>query len=116
MNVSEFAMTGCYMILENALRELDRTLGIIAFSAFMLPPEREARQSVLRRILDAGASFHAALENVSVRSQADIARVEELISSVLLLDCVPLRGRYEKDEHPLSNLDDPFVNALRAWM
>lgn len=112
MTVSEFAMPGCYMILENALLELDRTLGIIAFSLFMLPPERERRQSIYRRLIDAGASFHAALENLTIHGESDVHRVEDLISAALLLERVPFAGRYDKSERALADADDPFVREL----
>jgi sporadic carbohydrate cluster protein (TIGR04323 family) len=114
MTVSEFAMPGCYMILENALLELDRTRGIIAFSLFMLPPQAERRRSIYRRILDAGASLHAALENLSIHGESDIDRVEDLISAALLLERLPFAGRYDKSERALAEANDPFVRALLA--
>lgn len=112
MNVSEFAMPGCYMILENALAELDRTRGIIAFSAFMLPHERDRRLAIYRRILAAGASLHAALENLAIRAEEDIARFEDLVCAAFLLDEVPYRGRYDKSERPLSEAGGAFARAL----
>jgi len=112
MNVSEFAMSGCYMMLENALSELDRTLGIIAFSAFMLPPEEDRRRRIYRRVLDAGASLHAALENLSVRTPADIQGFEDVICTALLLDRTPFRGRYEKAERSLAERDERFSRAI----
>jgi sporadic carbohydrate cluster protein (TIGR04323 family) len=112
MTVSEFAMPGCYMILENALLELDRTSGIIAYSLFMLPPQPERRRAIYLRIIDAGASLHAALENLSIHVEGDIDRVEDLISAATLLERLPLAGRYDKGERALAEDDDPFVRAL----
>lgn len=112
VSVSEFAMPGCYMMLENALLGLDRTLGIIAFSAFMLPHDAEQRTQIYERIFAAGATLHAALENLSVSSADDVPRFEDLLSAAFLLDRVPFFGRYEKGEKPLSESDDPFVRLM----
>jgi sporadic carbohydrate cluster protein (TIGR04323 family) len=112
VSITEFAMPGCYMMLENALSELDRTLGIIAFSAFMLPTDAVARRAIYRRILDAGASLHAALENLSISSENEIARVEDLLSTAFLLERVPYLGRYEKAERALSESGGGFARAL----
>lgn len=112
VSVSEFAMPNCYMILENALLELDRTLGIIAFSAFMLPPARQERLAIYRRVLNCGASLHAALENLAIADERDIARFEDLLSAAFLLDRVPYAGRYEKRERALCEGDEPFARAI----
>lgn len=112
VSISEFAMPGCYMMLENALSELGKTRGIICFSAFMLPPNPAQRSEIYERVLGAGTSLHAALENLSISSHADVPRFEDLLSAAFLLDRVPFSGRYEKGERPLSESDDPFVRAM----
>ncbi|MGA3038640.1 MAG: LIC12192 family sporadic carbohydrate cluster protein [Vulcanimicrobiaceae bacterium] len=112
VSVSEFAMPGCYMMFENALLELDHTLGIIAFSAFMLPRDAEQRSTIYERIFGAGATLHAALENLCVSSPGDIPRFEDLLSAAFLLDRVPFSGRYEKSDRPLSDSADPFARLM----
>lgn len=112
MNVSEFAMPGSFMILEHALSELDRIEGIIAFSAFMFPPEEGRRLEIYRRILQHGASLHAALENLAIRAENDIPPFEDLIETASALERAPFHGRYSKAETALGESEDPFVRAL----
>ena len=38
LSATEYAMAGCYMMLQQVLQELPQLDGIIAFSMFMLPP------------------------------------------------------------------------------
>jgi len=113
VSAAEYAMPGCFMMLENVLRELPKIEGVVCFSAFMLPPAAERRRALYRRILDSGATLHAALEDLTLRSDAEIQRFEDLLATAFLLDRVPLRGRYEKTELALCEGDDAFVRALR---
>ncbi len=78
LSATEYAMPGCFMILQQVLNELPRGGGIAAYSLFMLPKGTERRLDVYHRVLDAGASFHAAVEGLSVFSEGDIRRVEDI--------------------------------------
>ncbi|GLH73750.1 hypothetical protein GETHLI_22520 [Geothrix limicola] len=112
LSATEYAMPGCTMVLENLLAELPRLDGIICFSIFMLPPEPERRAAIYARILAAGATFHAALENLSLSSASDVGPLEDLIASALLLPEVPFAGRYEKAEQSLLEQGGAFARAL----
>lgn len=111
---AEYAMPDCFMMLENVLAELPKIEGIAAFSAFMLPADSSRRREIYSRILEAGATFHAALENLALRTKEDIEPLEDLLSSAFLLELVPFAGRYEKTERSLAEGDDRFTRALLA--
>ena len=68
----------------------------------------------IAKIFDAGATFHAALENLSLKTPSDVRPFEDTITAALLLERVPLRGRYEKTEGALCERSDSFVTALLA--
>lgn len=78
LSATEYAMPGCYMMLESALEELREIEGIILFSLFMLPLDRERRRSVFDRVLSNGAILHSALEGVVLKNENDLALVEDL--------------------------------------
>ena len=78
LSATEYAMAGCYMNLQTVLDEIESIEGVICFSLFMLPQRPEPRRDVYERILDAGAELHGALENLSVRSPEDVARLEDM--------------------------------------
>lgn len=85
LSATEYCMPGCYMVLEQVLDDLPRLGGIIAFSLFMLPARRERRAQVWRRLLEAGAELHGALEGIAVRAAADVERVETLLATAAAL-------------------------------
>ncbi|MGH7327911.1 MAG: LIC12192 family sporadic carbohydrate cluster protein [Polyangiaceae bacterium] len=114
VSLTEYAMPGCYMMLENVLQELPKIEGIVCFSAFMLPPQRDRRRQIYARIFEAGASLHAALENIALISAADVERFEDLLSVAFLLDRVPLAGRYEKTDRALRDAGDSFTRTLAS--
>ena len=116
LSATEYAMPGCYMILENVLGELASIEGIIAFSIFMLPARKERRLELYARVLQAGCELHGALEGLTIRSQDDIAPVEDTIDVVLSMERTPYGGWYEKDAGPSGPFADPrwasFTEAL----
>lgn len=79
LSATEYAMPGCYMMLEEVAREAPTLDGIVLYSIFMLPQRRERRIELCRRILDAGATIHGAVENLAIRSAEDLERVDELL-------------------------------------
>jgi hypothetical protein len=66
----------------------------------MLPPDLAARQAVYDRIITAGSSLHAALENRCVSDVRSCAELEETIAVAQVLGATPFGGRYEKDGLP----------------
>ena len=78
LSVVEYAMPGCDMMLEQALLELDRIEGLIAYSLFMMPERRERRLAVYRRVLEADGSLHFAVEGLRLEAEGDIARLEDI--------------------------------------
>jgi sporadic carbohydrate cluster protein (TIGR04323 family) len=111
LSATEYAMPGCYMILENVVNELPRIEGMIAFSAFMLPKRPERRADLYERIFSAGAVLHAALENIVVRTPADAATIEDLLQVAATLAHVPGGGWMDKSR---GVGDAAFWRALEA--
>jgi len=79
LSATEYGMDGCYMMLESVMQELDSLEGVILFSLFMLPKRPERRRAIYDRVLQAGCSLHAALEDLAIICEADIARVEDIL-------------------------------------
>jgi sporadic carbohydrate cluster protein (TIGR04323 family) len=112
LSATEYAMPGCYMIFEDVLAELPRLEGIILFSTFLLPERSERRAAVYERVLAAGASLHAALEQLAIRTPDDVARFEDVIAVANALPAAPLGGRYEKTAR--QDAADSFTAILRG--
>lgn len=78
LSATEYAMPGCHMMLEQVLDELPGLEGVIAYSLFMLPRRAVPRRAVYRRVLDAGADLHFAVEGLSLACEADLQRLEDI--------------------------------------
>jgi sporadic carbohydrate cluster protein (TIGR04323 family) len=79
LSATEYAMPGCYLILEQVLDELATVDGVILYSMFMLPDGVERRDRIYRRLLQAGCRLHAAVEGFVLEEEADIERWENVL-------------------------------------
>lgn len=89
LSATEYAMRGCYMILESVIAELPELEGVILFSLFMLPEDAAQRARIYEAFLSSGKVLHAALESMVLRSRADIARFEEVLEVDRICCAVP---------------------------
>ena len=78
LSATEYAMPACYLMLEEVVHETLTLNGVVLYSIFMLPQRAERRRDLCRRILDAGATIHGAVENISIRNEEDLDRAEEI--------------------------------------
>ena len=78
LSATEYAMSGCFMMLERVLQELADVDGVVLYSLFMLPDDRVRRARVWDTLLAEGAVLHAAVEGYEIRSEEDIRQVEDI--------------------------------------
>ncbi len=79
LSATEYAMPGCYMMLNAVADELPSLDGVILFSMFMLPEDEARRRRFYARMLEQVRELHAALENVAIRAAADVDRFEDIL-------------------------------------
>lgn len=89
LSATEYIMPACYLMLEEVALEASTLNGVVFYSIFMLPRRAERRRDVCRRLLGAGATIHGAMENISIRSEEDLDRVEELFLVDSLAPALP---------------------------
>lgn len=111
LSSTEFAMPGCYMMLEDIVSELPKLEGVILFSAFMLPQRKQRRLRIYQQILTNQCVLHAALEEMTLKTDADIASFEDVIEVVNTLPTVPLNDVYQTFRLKMDETD-PFVAAF----
>lgn len=79
LSATEYAMPGCYMILDEVVNAIHAVKGIVMFSVFMLPTSAKQRKAIYQKILSAGRSLHTALEDLTIKTEADIQMVEDIL-------------------------------------
>ena len=78
-------------MLNEVMAELPKIEGIVLFSIFMLPNNRNKRHGFVHRILDAGATLHGALENLAITNEVDFLSMEEIFA----VNRIATQGRLE---------------------
>lgn len=111
LSSTEFAMPGCYMMLDDLITELETLNGIILFSVFMLPGSRERRFQIYESVLSQQCAMHAALEDMVLTSEADIESFEDVIQVAKSLSQAPLNDVYQTFNLKM-NEQDHFVKAI----
>ena len=80
LSLTEVAMPGSYMLLENLLNQLGDIDGIVFYSMFLLPPEKENRVRIYDKTIDNGKSIHFAVEGLGISNLADTTRLENILA------------------------------------
>jgi sporadic carbohydrate cluster protein (TIGR04323 family) len=114
LSLAEYAMPGCFMMMETLLNELPKLDGIIVFSMFMLPSRRRERARMYARVLENSSHLHAALEETAIRSWADVPLFEDTIQIANALRIAPLNGRFLKTGQPYPPGDRFASQLMRA--
>src|SRR5258707_5955739 len=57
LSATEYAMPGCYIMLNEVMEELPHIEGIVLYSLFMLPDDAERRRAVRDRVLASDATL-----------------------------------------------------------
>lgn len=78
LSATEYAMPACYMMLEDALNELEQIDGLAMYSIFLLPQKQSRRLDIYRKVLAKGASLHGAVENIELQAESDIQSIEDV--------------------------------------
>ncbi len=86
-------MPGMYLILEQVLQDHKNIDGIIFYSLFQLPEERQARQQIPATAVSSWIDLHFAVESMSVSSEHEAMIVDQVFSIQEALLC----PKYLKD-------------------
>ncbi len=85
LHINENIFPHSYIVLEGLPDELNMYEGILATSMFMMPARAERHRRIYERILEAEGSLHFVLEDLVIRTEADIEPVEEILMVTQLL-------------------------------
>ncbi len=89
LSATEYAMPGCFMMLENVVDDIDNLDGIIIYSLFQLPPHPSARRRIYDRVIGRGRTLHAAVEGIVISGPDEIDQAEIIWSIRQLLPHCP---------------------------
>jgi len=74
---TEYAMEKSHLVLDALLSSTETSNGIVMYSLFQLPSNKERRLVVYQTLLDCNKSLYFAVENMSILTTTDIDVVEQ---------------------------------------
>ena len=75
---TEYSIKNSYLMLQQLIDEIPEINGIVAYSLFQMPKNREKRLQIINKILDRNGELHFALENLKISVNSEIDRVENI--------------------------------------
>ena len=77
---TEYAMAGSSIILRQLIGELVTLEGIVAYSLFQMPVDKNIRSNIFSTIVEMGKELHFAQESSFIKCSDDIKRIEDIWS------------------------------------
>jgi sporadic carbohydrate cluster protein (TIGR04323 family) len=78
LSAAEYSMAGSNIILKDLVKELSTISGVVAFSIFQLPENKNKRINFLKIFIKKKKSIHFALERYVVKSDKDIVKLNQI--------------------------------------
>ena len=75
---TEYSIKNSYLMLQQLVDEIPVINGIVAYSLFQMPKNKEKRLQIINKILDRNGELHFALENLKISNNSEIGRVENI--------------------------------------
>lgn len=79
LSATEYKMNDSFMMLNAVLKELKKIDGIVFYSLFMLPDDKNLRNKIYNYIIKSKKKLHFALEEIVLKNLSDIKLVEDII-------------------------------------
>ena len=78
LSSTEYAMENCYLMLEQVLDELKFIDGVVAYSLFLLPENKNSRLKIYQKVLDLKKEIHFSVEGLKIVAPEDIEKIENI--------------------------------------
>ena len=78
LSASEYTMNNSYIILKKTIDDISNLDGILAYSIFQMPYKDIERMSLFRKILKLNKVIHFAVEDLAVKNNETLEKVEIL--------------------------------------
>ncbi len=76
----EYAMEDSNLMLNSLIKEIDKIKGIVLYSYFQLPKNKDDRIKILNTIIKKKKSLHFALENSIIKNIDDVNKINEILN------------------------------------
>jgi sporadic carbohydrate cluster protein (TIGR04323 family) len=89
LSATEYAFPSSFLVLNQQLREIKTIGGLVFFSIEQLPKGKTRRMTILNNFVQKERAAYFAAERISIKTQVDLARVEDLFDLLELTNSLP---------------------------
>ena len=75
---TEYSINNSYLMLSQVISEIPSIEGIVTYSLFQMPEDREERGYIFEKILENNGEIHFALEGLKITNYSELLRVEQI--------------------------------------
>jgi len=91
LSATEYAMDGCYLMLDNIVKKLKLVDEIIAYNLFQMPPKKKERLRIFNHIIKKKKELHFSVEGIKITKRKDIENIEDIWAvKQTLPDCLDI--------------------------
>ena len=78
LSATEYCMPGCTLILDAVLAELHALDGIVMYSLYQMPTDKQKRMAMYNALFAQGCELHCAAEGIAIKNHSDAQRIEDI--------------------------------------
>lgn len=96
LSSTEYILEDNHLMMQQLMNELNKIDGIVAYSLFQLPKNKQKRQKIYQKILKNNKELHFAVEKLKITNKKDTSLIEQIWQIKLTLPQTPDISKIKK--------------------
>ncbi len=96
LSSTEYILEDNHLMMQQLMNELNKIDGIVAYSLFQLPKNKQNREKIYQKILKNNKELHFAVEKLKITNKKDTSLIEQIWQIKLTLPQTPDISKIKK--------------------
>ncbi len=96
LSSTEYILEDNHLMMQQLMNELNKIDGIVAYSLFQLPKNKQKREKIYQKILKNNKELHFAVEKLKITNKKDTSLIEQIWQIKLTLPQTPDISKIKK--------------------
>ena len=96
LSSTEYILEDNHLMMQQLINELNKIDGIVAYSLFQLPKNKQKREKIYQKILKNNKELHFAVEKLKITNKKDTSLIEQIWQIKLTLPQTPDISKIKK--------------------
>ncbi len=96
LSSTEYILEDNHLMMQQLMNELNKIDGIVAYSLFQLPKNKQKREKIYQKILKNNKELHFAVEKLKITNKKDTSTIEQIWQIKLTLPQTPDISKIKK--------------------